>query len=690
MVFAGMNAGAASPSRWISPEFDYIYPVLEDGPYEVYGTVTGVDGTPAVGVSVVAFRGEAWDWGYADTVTDEHGKYAFKSLPEGAYNHWAIADHAFSLQVFTLHSFRNMGGPLQRDMRLKPFEGTPTRGRVVDEAGSPVENALILFGDNWSSYGMGLAMQVRTDSNGLFSFNPGFDYPDMRFNLEVFAEGYGVGVRKGVQPGSANNDIVLGKGLKVSGKLRFRDAAKAVGGIQVSLQRRRLPTITTNTNEMGLFSFRQLAPDYYTLNVLDHEKECTVVERLALNMADGESRQDLDVLLSQGASLSGRVTVRETGEPIEDVALRITNSGRPRIRQTVTTGADGMYQLPHLHAGKVWVECVMPEDVAQERYSDSGYDKNPTRIEVEVGPEEVVTGIDFDFARGVTVSGLVTDEEGNPLSGVGLKAWGNKLKGTSAPTAFTPETQTGKDGQYNLSGFIAGEGNTYGLRVSARGYVFHESERFEVTEAIAGKDVVLKRAARISGRLRTLRGSPIPFDIINIKPMDMKPGPILPQGVFTDERGSFAFNEGLSQGRYFFEVHTMNTGFGPYRQILVKSVPIVIESVEENRYFEVVMPGEDEYGSITCTVLDAATNQSIENARIEVLSSITVGGQEYGTHGWARAGTVSGTYRVESVCPGTVSLQVSAEGYSKQEFNRIAVDPGEETSGVRIVLRSAG
>jgi len=582
--------------------FEYLIPQLEPGPYRLYGRVRDESGAPAAGMKVAAFRGEAWQWGYSETTAAADGAYEFRDLPDGAYLLIAVSDRAIAQEAVAFHTVPwQKSYARQQDLSMEPLRPQPITGRVLSKKGEPVEGAQILSLAGWSSYGRGLALKIVTDKKGRYAI-PQLDGPLLRPTLVAFAKGHGPGVLQGQLSTETPNEIVLEDGVRVSGTVRFKDSGRPAPGIQVLLRGtpadNDLPDITTKTDETGAFVFDRLCPFQYQLVVHNPEEGYTALEHPMLRLYDREDVEDLDVLVSEGSTVSGTVTAKETGEPFAGVRLWLPRVRPPLVIWETVTDASGRYSLRHLPAGKVAVRCELPNGVVKE-YCDPGMGESPvspTEQQVTLKHEEHVKDVDFSFERGVSVSGRVTDQAGDPIPGARLRASNCDCGRRRDRRLATSETVTEADGSYRLTGFAPSDQWDYRMTVRTEGFGGLDSEPFKVTREIQDKDFVLERAAMISGRVVDAAGRPVRFVGVALRSLEQGSDRPLPEGAITDEEGQFTLGQGAYPGKYYLETAIPRKGFGPFVMGLKRAnnPPIHIKGPTDIRGLEVVVGGEDD------------------------------------------------------------------------------------------------
>ena len=181
---------------------------------------------------------------------------------------------------------------------------------------------------------------------------------------------------------------------------------------------------------------------------------------LALLAMNGVEVRPADAADSGSLSISGHVR-DGSANPILDVVVSAGGGG------SANTDYNGSYTITNLAASTY---TLAP--------SKSGYTFSPSSRAVSVPPD--ATGQDFTGSSSggetFTISGRVTDGDGDALSGVTV------LAGAGG------EAVTGGDGQYTISGLVAG---TYTLTPSKSGYIFTPFSRTaSVPPSATGQDFV--------------------------------------------------------------------------------------------------------------------------------------------------------------------------------------------------------
>ena len=148
------------------------------------------------------------------------------------------------------------------------------------------------------------------------------------------------------------------------------------------------------------------------------------------------------------ASISGRVL---TGAPPAPLAGAVVNARATEgeLRTSAITDSDGRYSLTDLPAGRYTVTAdrggyVTPDD--------------EQAATVQVGAGEALTPIDLHLARGAVVTGIVTDQHGQPAVGARVEAQRYRFGGGRwAMRSAGLGDYTDDRGMYRLYGLSPGE-----------------------------------------------------------------------------------------------------------------------------------------------------------------------------------------------------------------------------------------
>ena len=127
----------------------------------------------------------------------------------------------------------------------------------------------------------------------------------------------------------------------------------------------------------------------------------------------------INFTLEKGGAISGTVTDQETSTPLAGAWVEACDyeNGWPFCFYAETE-ADGSYSIPHLPVGTYRVNAYLEGNWVEEFYSEQiNWDFADA---VNVVADVNTPNIDFTLEMGGSISGLVTDGDGNPLAYIGV------------------------------------------------------------------------------------------------------------------------------------------------------------------------------------------------------------------------------------------------------------------------------
>jgi len=149
-----------------------------------------------------------------------------------------------------------------------------------------------------------------------------------------------------------------------------------------------------------------------------------------------------------GGQISGTVT-NAGGDTLAGITVTAYDSDTGEFGDEATTKKDGTYTLKKLGAAGYTVEFMDNSDsplYATEYYDDQAAFEDATPV--TVAASQTVSGIDAELARFGTISGRVTDEEGNPLGGIFIDVL--EVTDEGPPFDSPGGTTTAGDGTYRF------------------------------------------------------------------------------------------------------------------------------------------------------------------------------------------------------------------------------------------------
>jgi len=186
----------------------------------------------------------------------------------------------------------------------------------------------------------------------------------------------------------------------------------------------------------------------------------TIENKTPITIAAGQVLSNIDVQLSLAGSISGRVS-NASGAGIPGVyVFADTWDGTAFIRQASIpqTDADGNYTVQGLTSGDYYLHFEKEESIyLSQAYADEipfSYGNIDFKTAVRIEPGQNFTNIDIQLTLAASISGRVTNADGEGISGVYVFAdtWDGSsfIRQASIP-------QTDADGYYTVPGLTSGD-----------------------------------------------------------------------------------------------------------------------------------------------------------------------------------------------------------------------------------------
>lgn len=358
------------------------------------------------------------------------------------------------------------------------------------------------------------------------------------------------------------------------------------------------------------------------------------------------------VVLNPGARLAGRV-VDPGGKAVPEAEVflvdRLPVMEMPRGRKPdAVTGRDGGFALDDLHRGVPYHLFVKAD----------GYLGKEVRGVRPPGSRPVLVRLEPAAA----LSGRVLDEAGDAVSGaqVGL-TWQAVLEDDPdrRPVGRPLERSavSNAEGRFEFADAPRGEVR---LTVRAQGFIPAEEPKLAVPKPDSAPELtfILRRGARLEGRVATSSGKPVPGVRIAIEP----------GAALSDAEGLYVL-DGLEPGQQEVRV------FHPHYKRMVRPISIV----EGTNRFDVELEAGVE---VSGRVIDQE-KRPVAAAEVEL---ITQDRSELRQHR-ARTGE-DGAFLLQPVAAGVYRLQASASGLAPTEqLAKPVVVADRPVEGLEIVLR---
>lgn len=384
----------------------------------------------------------------------------------------------------------------------------------------------------------------------------------------------------------------------------------------------------------------------------------------------------LELPLEVGGTISGRV-VDEAGAGVVGAQIEVSTEpvmmgfGGFEVREG-ESDAEGRFTLEH----------VLPGELIVQATADGHLD---ARAELALAALQTKSDLVLTLSRGNAIAGFVRWPDGSPVVDVEVEAEFDaaNLGGMGAFNAMRGprgEADSDADGAFRITGLGKGP---FTVRVEAeRDGATWQARRDAVAPQTLDLELVLAETLGISGRVLDDTGAPVAKFRVHAaeKTAGMFPGLGGAQASdgFEDAEGRFRL-EGLSERTWL--VRASGEGYG-------KGQPA-----------EVVLPG-GESSEITLSLPRAAS----VSGRVLSPDGRPVGGAEVslklelanladlGREGARPSATSAddGTFLLEGLTPGALSLVASAQGYAESEAVPLEPAPAERLADVALTLRTGG
>ncbi|MBZ4417481.1 carboxypeptidase-like regulatory domain-containing protein [Myxococcus sp. RHSTA-1-4] len=589
----------------------------------------------------------------ARTTTAADGTFQFDGLPTGTVTLWAMDARGSTLKPNVPTG--------SEGVELLLAKGATLAGRVVDESSAPVAGAKVtLFDVEGSRY-----FELSTGADGRFAFP---HLPDIPYGLVASSPGLMPHYLPDVVAKDSGLSILLHAPRRLVGRVLAGD--RPVAGAQVRVQG---TSHVTTTGAEGRFAFEPLAPEEYAVEA-EHEGQHGLTFALIAEPGETEATVYLGLLFFVEGAVRD-----EAGGPVAGATVSVMprNDGKPRTPSpSATTAADGRFRLGPLRPGRTRfvVEAEQYLDL-QEVVDLTSSSPPPT----------------FTLARAVTLEGVVTDAEGQPLEDVRLDA-APKQEEKPAPepeedsdTDWEPEMDWNGSDPFFASSDAAGR---FRLKVDKPGrYVLtvgggdHVSTRLEVDAPATGLRLALRGGGSVKGSVVDSRGEPLAEVSLHVRLGTGSTAQTL--DTVSDEEGNFLL-EGLPPGPHMLEA----------------SLKLAGAIHRASRTVEVPGPGTveavvrmDTGQSVSGIVVDEQ-GRPVPDAEVEAFTFFEKWEYPGGSPATAKTGP-DGRFTVHHLPEGRCVLSVSKPGYTqdaREEESRPSFPDSARTGArdVRLTLRYQG
>ena len=412
-------------------------------------------------------------------------------------------DHAIWWQEFPFQSAADVEIQLEMPEIIS--------GKVMNEAGEPIQNAEILMnslfratlresGDRDDLGRYALPQPVKTDENGEFVLR---GLPQgATTSFDVKGPGYAKENRYGVLVGTEGLEFRLKRESRIEGRLTYAGTGAPVKDAMVSLEGI-YPTHgwgQARVDANGNYLLENLTPGTYSLYLEYGPKGWTAIAKEFVTVAEGQTVSNVDMTLIRSGFITGRVTDRDTNEPVANHTIRLNDAARPEGSQMTDhrteTDKTGTYRFDAA-PGQALVHTNSPAG-----YQDSGpterLDIGQIQRRVDVVEGETVV-VDFQFSRGTKLVGRLLTATGEPVAGARI---------TDVRDRHKQYGRSDELGAFTVGGLRIGQ--RLGLKAEHSGLGLRGAVEIEVQTGVP-IEIPMERygEVKISGRVIDHEGKPM-------------------------------------------------------------------------------------------------------------------------------------------------------------------------------------
>lgn len=188
---------------------------------------------------------------------------------------------------------------------------------------------------------------------------------------------------------------------------------------------------------------------------------CVLVGLVALPLKAQEEGLSLPARPDGPYEIRGVVVDATTGQPLSEVELTIQENAQPSNPpfETAESGANGAFRFANLSEGKYTIQASRQGYAAQAYLQHENFWTG-----IAVGPGKDSIHLRFGLSPSATITGQVTDENGEGVRGAEVILWTERLSDGARGITAAGNTRTDDEGRYRLEHLLAGK---YSVSVTA-------------------------------------------------------------------------------------------------------------------------------------------------------------------------------------------------------------------------------
>ncbi len=333
-----------SEGHWSLPAFlPVVPPHLPSEPIEVFalpldacvqGLVTNESGEPLVGARVRTR--------FADVSTDPRGRYRI-AMPSDRRSTQVWANAAgWEQKALTARDLK-AGATLRLDFSLSA--GTVVSGRVIDESGNPVADAMVRSNDVY--------VETRSDTGGRYTLT-GLPARSERFGVYARKDGFlEAKVSMSLPLEGEAPELVMKRGVAVRGRVLGPDGSPVRGAsLYIGFSPSAYNRLDAVSDNYGQFAFPCVAPGKHT--VVTQARGLSPSKQV-IEVPSDRPATEIDIHLDAGRFIAGRCEDSK-GVALEGVSIAVRHHGEYVDALKGRTGSDGGFRIDGLPDDSVGLE----------------------------------------------------------------------------------------------------------------------------------------------------------------------------------------------------------------------------------------------------------------------------------------------------------------------------------------------
>jgi 5-hydroxyisourate hydrolase-like protein (transthyretin family) len=281
----------------------------------------------------------------------------------------------------------------------------------------------------------------------------------------------------------------------------------------------------TTTDEGGRFQLTHVPAGRYLIQALapafiGPKYQMSAQDGKAINLAEGETVEGIDIALTRGGVITGRV-IDANGQPLVQENIQVTRlyeggqKGQLYLPHSFMFPTDdrGVYRLFGVPPGRYIVGVGVNERAGYARaglgksyhaltYHPDVTDESKARI-VEVTSGGEATGVDITLgqaAKAYQASGRIVDAEtGKPVAGINYGYGSMNEDKTYFGSSTTPGSTSNLRGEFRLEGIVPGRYAAFAASTGENSF-YTDPVLFEITDSdVTGLVIKLRRGSTVTG-----------------------------------------------------------------------------------------------------------------------------------------------------------------------------------------------